>query len=154
MIRFGTMEDIEKVNVLRKEVNDLHVIGEPEIFKGFTSELREYIKEYVGILDNKSLLVYEDDGEILGYAMIEYVVKPETAFSYSQKFVKLEELGVSSKCRGRGYGKELILKIKEEAKEKGFKQIRLDVWAFNEKAILFYLNNGFDEFRKYLRIDI
>ena len=43
-IRFAKNEDLEQINELRKQVNDLHVKGKPEIFKpGFSDELREYV---------------------------------------------------------------------------------------------------------------
>lgn len=31
MIRFGNLEDLEQVNVIRKQVNDLHVKGKQKI---------------------------------------------------------------------------------------------------------------------------
>ena len=33
MVRFARQEDLERVNELRKEVNELHVSGRPDIFK-------------------------------------------------------------------------------------------------------------------------
>ena len=43
-VRFARREDLEAVNILRREVNDLHVAGKPEVFKsGFSDELRDYI---------------------------------------------------------------------------------------------------------------
>lgn len=41
MVRFAEEKDLEKVNELRKQVNDIHVEGRPDIFKaGFGKELR------------------------------------------------------------------------------------------------------------------
>ena len=154
MIRIGTLEDVEVVNIIRKEVNDLHVKNEPSIFKGFSFELQEHVKEYVGNLEEKILLVYENDGEICGYAMLEFITKPENSYIHELKFLKIEELGVSHKHRGRGFGKEIIIKVKEIAKEKGYNQIQLDAWTFNESALKFYLKNGFQTFREYFRMYI
>ena len=43
-VRFATEADLDRVNELRKQVNDLHVKGKPEIFKpGFPQELRDHI---------------------------------------------------------------------------------------------------------------
>lgn len=42
MIRFAREEELEKVNELRKEVNDVHVVGRPDIFKpGFDTALQD-----------------------------------------------------------------------------------------------------------------
>ncbi|MBQ3864430.1 MAG: GNAT family N-acetyltransferase [Clostridia bacterium] len=43
-VRLAQDGDLEKVNELRRQVNELHVSGEPAIFKpGFSGELRDYI---------------------------------------------------------------------------------------------------------------
>ena len=40
MVRFAEEHELDRVNVLRRQVNDLHVAGKPEIFKpGFPDEL-------------------------------------------------------------------------------------------------------------------
>lgn len=57
-ILFAEHEDLEFVNKLRKQVNDIHVSGKPEIFKEcFPEELRNYI---YSIFDNplKRIVVY------------------------------------------------------------------------------------------------
>ena len=33
VIRFAKEDELEKINVLRKQVNDLHVEGKPDVFK-------------------------------------------------------------------------------------------------------------------------
>ena len=43
-IRFANEKDLSRVNDLRKQVNDLHVAGKPDVFKpGFNDTLRDYI---------------------------------------------------------------------------------------------------------------
>lgn len=42
-VRFAKEEELDQVNILRKQVNDLHVEGKPEVFKpGFSKELRDF----------------------------------------------------------------------------------------------------------------
>lgn len=33
MVRFGTEKDVEKINDLRKQVNEIHAVGRPDVFK-------------------------------------------------------------------------------------------------------------------------
>ena len=43
-IRFAEEAELDRVNELRRQVNDLHVAGKPEVFKpGFSDELRNYV---------------------------------------------------------------------------------------------------------------
>ncbi len=44
-VRLAEEKDLSRVNELRKQVNDLHVMGKPEVFKaGFSRELQDYIQ--------------------------------------------------------------------------------------------------------------
>ena len=43
-IRFAREDELEQVNQLRRQVNDVHVQGRPDIFKpGFPIELQNYL---------------------------------------------------------------------------------------------------------------
>ena len=61
-VRFAEKNELEQVNLLRREVNDLHVQGKPEVFKpGFDTALRDYI--YVIFDDpNKKIVVAQEEG--------------------------------------------------------------------------------------------
>ena len=150
MIRFATKEDIDNVNVLRKQVNDLHVQGEPEIFKGFTDELKDYVNNFL-YDENKMLLIYEEENRIISYAMLEVVDKPETSYRFAIKFLEIHELGVLEDCHNKGIGKQMMNKIKEIAKENNLNQIQLDCWSFNENALKFYNKQEFKTYREYFR---
>lgn len=153
MIRFATLNDLEQVNIIRKEVNDLHVQGEPSVFKGFTKDIENYVKEFIKD-DNKKLLLCENDGIICGYAMLEFTIKPESVYRYEQKFVDVHELGVLKSCQSKGYGKMLINTIKELAKQFGYPKIELNMWEFNKTALNFYEKTGFKTYRRYMKIEI
>ena len=153
MVRLGTIKDIEQTNIIRKQVNDLHVLGEPTVFKGFSKELEEHIKNFVND-KTRSFLVYEENNKILAYAMIEFVVKPETSYRYEQKYLEVQELGTLEGFKGKGYGKLVMQKVEEIAKQNNFNQIQLNMWTFNDKVLKFYEKIGFENYRKYLRKNI
>jgi len=50
----------------------------------------------------------------------------------------LEDILVTESMRGKGIGKMLIERLKEEARERGFKRITWQVLDWNEPAINFY----------------
>ena len=153
MIRLGVKDDIEKVNILRKQVNDLHVKGEPKIFKGFTNELKEYVNTFIQD-KNKMLLVFEEDGEIISYAMLEILEKPETSYRFAIKFLEIHEICVDLNCRSKGIGQQMMEKIRQIAKEKNLNEIQLDCWSFNHKALKFYEKQEFKRYREYFRFII
>ncbi len=154
MIRNGTMQDFEQVNILRKQVNDLHVQGQPDIFKpGFCQEMQEYLKQFIDSQD-KQLLVYEQDGKICGYAMLEFVTKPETPYRYALEYIEVGELGVSQDCQKQGIGKKLMQHIRQIAQQKNIKKIELDMWSFNDNALKFYEKLGFNTYRRHMNIKL
>ncbi len=154
MIRLGEEKDISRVNELRKQVNDMHVQGEPNIFKpGFCQEMQDYLKQFVNS-DDKCFIVYEQDSYIVGYAMLEFITKPENAYRYQLQFVEVSELGVDDACRSSGIGKQLFDYIIDIAKNRGYENIELNMWTFNERALKFYEKQGLKTYRRHMRIKI
>ena len=154
MIRFAREEELEKVNELRKEVNDVYVEGRPDIFKsGFCAELRDYIYE-IWKDPNKDILVAEKDGEICGIAILNCIYKPETPFMFSRDFMDVDEFCVAKKYRRQGVATEMIEFIKKYAKDKGFQQLELNMWEFNEGALKFYEAAGFETYRRYMEVKL
>lgn len=69
---------------------------------------------------------------------------------YIGMYISFEEgditnVAVSTKCRKRGYGKALVTRAKEIAKEKQLEMILLEVRVSNEPAISLYKKLGFEE---------
>ncbi|MBQ4436839.1 MAG: GNAT family N-acetyltransferase [Clostridia bacterium] len=152
VVRFAKREDLEAVNVLRKEVNDLHVAGKPEVFKpGFCQELRDYI--YV-IWDDpeKDIVVAEENGDICGFAVLNHIVRPENPFMYQRDFLDVDEFCVSSSYRRHGVATAMVDFIRDIAKERGFHRIELNMWEFNQDALAFYEAVGFTTYRRYMEM--
>ena len=153
MVRFAVPKDAEKINVLRKEVNDLHVAGRPHHFKGgFGPELRDHIQMYLtGEIGYAA--VDEVDGQIIGMVMVDYIDRPESPYRYAEKFAHIAEICVDEAHRRQGVGQRLMDFVKADAKVKGFSRLELDVWAFND-ALAFYEAEGYTVFRRYLELKL
>lgn len=152
MVRFARQEDLERVNELRKEVNELHVSGRPDIFKkGFGDEIKNYIY-VVWDAENKDILVAERDGVICGFACVQYIDRPESPYMKARKFYDIDEFCVDAGFRRQGVATELIEFAKADAKSKGFEKIELNMWEFNEDALAFYKAVGFKTYRRYMEL--
>lgn len=86
MVRYATREELERVNELRKIVNEVHCNGRPDIFKaGFCKELREFVYTlWEG--NNSDVIVVLRDNEICGYACVDYVDRPESPYNLAIRF--------------------------------------------------------------------
>ncbi len=151
MVRFAAPQDAEAINVLRKEVNDLHVAGRPNHFKaGFGKELQDHVYMYLAGGFGYAA-VDEEEGQIVGMVMVDYIDRPENPYRYAERYAHIAEICVDEKHRRQGVGKRLLDFVKADAKAKGFSRIELDVWAFND-ALAFYEAEGYTVFRRFLEL--
>ncbi len=154
LIRYDEYGELEQVNQLRRQVNDLHIQGRPDIFRsGFSPQLQ---KQVYDAFENKNeaVIVAKLTDQIVGFAVLKYIWRPETLYQKERRFCELEEFGVDEAHRRQHIASKLIEFIKTEAGKKGFSKIELNMWAFNESALLFYEAIGFETYRRYMELPI
>lgn len=154
MIRFAKEKDLERVNELRRQVNEVHVKGRPDMFKpGFCQEMQDAVSVFLHD-ENKDILVAERDGHICGMACVNYVSRPETAHGLARRYYHIEEFCVDETMRRQGVGTELFSFIAADAGRRGFERVELDMWEFNEGALKFYEAVGFRTYRRLLELKV
>ncbi len=154
IVRFAKESELDRVNELRKQVNDIHVEGKPDVFKpGFGQELRDFVK-VIWNDPEQEIVVAEDDGVICGFAVLHHINKPENPFMKERDFIDIDEFCVDKDHRRKGAASEMVSFIKKFAREKGFKRIELNMWEFNQNALAFYEAAGFKTFRRYMEMMI
>ena len=151
-VRFAREEDLPQLNVLRKQVNDVHVAGKPDVFKpGFPDELRDYL--YVVWQDpQKKIVVAELNGQVVGFAVLNHIVRPENPFMFERNFLDIDEFGVDESCRRQGVASAMLSFIRDYARKEGFRRLELNMWEFNQGALAFYESAGLRTYRRYMEI--
>lgn len=153
-VRLAAEADLDAVNRLRRQVNDVHVAGRPDIFKpGFGPALQEHLYAYLPSGTN-DVLVAEAEGQIAGFAMVDYIERPESPYNLARRFYHVAEFGVDAAWRRRGVGKALMDYMKADAAARGFAKMELDVWAFNTGALAFYEAAGFRCYRRFMELPL
>ncbi|WP_169767356.1 GNAT family N-acetyltransferase [Campylobacter curvus] len=99
---------------------------ENEVFDKFNSPLSK--RSFIYHARKNLLLVFRQNGEILGYILV---------FAYL-KIPRIYSLAVSPKARGKGIGKALLAAVTAK-----FDTLRLEVRTDNQKAINLYESFGF-----------
>ena len=150
VIRYAKREELESVNKLREQVNELHVKGRPDIFRADGWPLIESNIYTRFDEDSSGVIVADLNDEIVGFAVVQYILRPETFFSKARRFYHIEEFGVDENHRRKGIATSLINFAKEDAKKLGFERVELNMWEFNEGALAFYESVGFKTFRRYM----
>lgn len=153
-VRYAKREELETVNKIRREVNDVHVSGRPDIFvSGFCQELSDHIYTLYDESDNKVIAAFSED-VICGFATVCYIVKSRSPYSLDRKIYQVEEFGVLKEYRRRGVATAMIEFIKQDAQRIGYDRIELDMWEFNSSALKFYEAVGFKTYRRYMELNI
>lgn len=153
-VRNARREDRDAVNRLREMVNALHVAGRPDIFRpGFCKDLQDQVDHFFKAEDYDVIVACVGD-EVCGFSIVEYVHRPETAYGCARCFAHIQEFGVSPSFRRQSAATKMIEFCRQQACQRGFDRIELDVWAFNEEAEKFYEAMGFRCYRKYMAMEV
>lgn len=148
MVRFARKEDYEAINALRAPVCALHSNGYPALFKPvFAKDHQERVLKMMEDPE-QDVLVAEENGQLLGFAMVEYIKREETNSIYAVHGAHIVEIGVDETSQGKGIGTALIQAVKDAAKVRGCRSVQLDVWEFNKSALRFYEKLGFVTLRR------
>jgi len=153
-IRYYGSKDYERVNELRRYVNELHVMGRPDIFRpGFCEALEKYLTQ-VAEADDSDVAVALLDGNICGYAILRYKTVNESAYGNARRFCDIEEIAVDPEYTRLGVGRSIIDFCRDAALKKGIKKIELSMYEFNASALKFYETLGFKTVRRYMELEL
>jgi ribosomal protein S18 acetylase RimI-like enzyme len=144
IIREATLEDERGLMAIFEQVDALHRRAVPHIFQkpdrpAWTRELiSAFIKD-----ENTYLLVAENNGEIVGFALLFIRQAPPIPIMVPRRYAIVENLAVTEKCQRQGIGRSLMEAAENWAIDQKLNQIELNVWEFNQKAIAFYKRLGY-----------
>ena len=138
-IRRAQEKDIPRLLELLLQVDMVHHIGRPDIFKGpatkySAQELSDIIAD-----DSTPVFVCVDEDDIpLGHAFC--IRKQVSGDSVLTDILTLyiDDICVDEKARGRHVGKALYEHAVKYARENGFYNVTLNVWSCNAPAMSFY----------------
>jgi len=141
MIRKASNKDIPRIIELLHQVNMVHHVIRPDLFKPHTTKYNEQEQETMFKDDSKPVFVY-DDGEVQGYAFCQVTEVKDNLLLVDNKSMYIDDICVDEKARGKHVGKALYEYVRDYARSIGCHNITLNVWEGNNSAISFYKNMG------------
>ncbi len=141
MVRLMEEKDIDDVSNLLKQVNLVHHLGRPDLFR----KNNKYSKEELKALLNENdyhIFVYESDGKVVGHAFCITKMQEETPLLNQVKTLYIDDICVDSSARNKGVATALFQYVKKDAKDNEYYNITLNVWSFNDSAYKFYEKMG------------
>ena len=141
MIRKANKEDVKRIMELLHQVNMVHHVLRPDLFKPHTTKYNE--QELESMLDDNSkpIFVY-DDGGVSGYAFCQVSEVKNHLLLEDIKTLYIDDICVDENARGKHVGKALYEYVREYAQSIGCNNITLNVSEGNDAACRFYKNMG------------
>ena len=141
MIRKAAKEDIQRIIELLHQVNMVHHVIRPDLFKPHTTKYNEQELEAMLNDDSKPVFVF-DDGEVQGYAFCQVSEIRNNQLLEDIKTLYIDDICVDENARGKHVGKALYEYVRDYAKSVGCNNITLNVWTGNKPAQHFYQSMG------------
>ena len=142
VVRYAKNSDYDMVEVLMKQVQQMHVEWRPDIYKMGETVLPKDIFEKA--VAEKNFLVAEVEEMVVGLLFF-YVYHRENHSSVTRDVLFVDSMAVHEDYRGQGIGHALFDYVKVVAKEKHIAAIELSVNAKNVDAMVMYRKYGFGE---------
>ena len=141
MIRTASKEDIQRIIELLHQVNMVHHVIRPDLFKPHTTKYNEQELEMMLNDESKPIFVYDDE-MVLGYAFCQITEVKDNQLLEDIKTLYIDDICVDENARGKHVGKALYEHVRDYAKAIGCNNITLNVWEGNEPALRFYRSMG------------
>ena len=142
IIRRANITDIPILDKLLYEVHRVHSDVRPDLFKAGAkkyndNQLAEIIKD-----DLRPIFVAEFADKVVGYAFCIHKQFINDNNMTDVKTLYIDDLCVDDEMRGKHVGKTLYEYVVNYAKQNGYYNVTLNVWADNVKAVGFYEKLG------------
>ena len=141
MVRKAKKSDIGRIIDLLHQVDMVHHVIRPDLFKPYTTKYNEQELEDLLNDDSKPIFVY-DDGDVLGHAFCQINEVRNHALLQNVKTLYIDDICVDEQARGKHIGKALYEFVRDYAQSIGCYNITLNVWEGNDSAYSFYKNMG------------
>lgn len=144
LVRTARLDDHDALVVLFDELDEFHRQARPDVFQPFAgpARTRGQIERWLGG-PGSTLLVAEQEGDVVGLAVL--VTRPPPAFAGAipHKVIELENIVVRADLRGQGIGRHLLDAALGWSREQEASHVGVAVHAFNRDARRFYEAFGF-----------
>ncbi len=142
MVRRAIKKDINGIIELLHQVNMVHHVIRPDLFKPNTTKYSEQELEALLYDDSKPVFVYADGGKVSGHAFCQITEVKDHQLLQDIKTLYIDDICVDESARGEHIGKALYEFVRGYAQSIGCYNITLNVWEGNEPALRFYKSMG------------
>ena len=141
MVRKATHNDTPAISELYREQFREMAKLIPDFIKEGDQSI-EFLEKTISS-DDSDILVYENDGRVVGFILLQAKERPDFDFMIPGKYCYIMDIIVTESHRNKGFATALMNSAKDWAKEQSCNLINLDVLVNNHGAIKLYEKLGF-----------
>lgn len=141
-IRPAEEKDIPYLNKLLYQVHKVHSDARPDLFKAGSKKYNDNDLKEILADPKRPIFVAEKENIVLGYAFCIHKQFINDQSLTDIKTLYIDDLCVDETARGSHIGTKLYNYVLAYAKEKGYYNVTLNVWADNVNAVKFYESIG------------
>lgn len=141
-IRVANASDIPALARLARETyieTFGQTMSQEELVQALESRSEEYFRS---VFDKDTILIAEENNQLIGF--IQFGEVTYDTIQASDSDLELNKIYVDKFQQGRGIGKQLMEAMLSHERSQNIKNIYLDVYAQNDKAIGLYTKYGFE----------
>lgn len=151
-IRPATVLEIPELQLILKQLNTLMAAYQPESCREGV-QAAEYLQKVIEE-DNSDIVIAEENGSILGLAVVTEGQTPPYAVCVPHRYAYLTDLCVREGNRGQGVGTALLEGVREWAINRKLDYVELSVLEENKQAAALYHRVGYRDVLHRLRLDL
>lgn len=143
-VRECTLDDLLDFNNLFNLSESFHREHFPTRFRKPNSDYSEILLKKSLNDENIKIYLASIENKVVGYVYVLIKELPNNPIIRPGKIISVEQLVVLPEVRRKKVGIFLMNAAEAFAKSKGFSNLQLHVWKFNETAEKFYENIGYE----------
>jgi len=141
-IRKATMDDIDALVELNRQIGELHFRHAPNVFAKPSAEEKQFLADVLAD-DERLFIVVLVDSLVSGFLTAMIARNEAVPFLNKAPVCRVNTIVVDQQHQALGLGKNLMQQCQTWAIESGAEEMRLEVMEFNHSAQQFYDNLGF-----------
>jgi ribosomal protein S18 acetylase RimI-like enzyme len=137
-VRRAQAKDIGRINELLSQVDMVHHVGRPDLFKIGRKYTDSQLLDIISDDARPVFVAADDDGNVLGHAFCVFKQYLNNNIMTDIKTLYIDDICVDEKSRGQHVGTALYDFVINFAKENSCYNVTLNVWNCNKSAMKFY----------------
>ena len=142
IVRRASSADIPALQKLLVQVNLVHHLGRPDLFKPNTKYSVEDLEVLLRDEHFPVFVAQDTQGNIVGHAFCQIIEHKGERLLEDIRTLYIDDICVDENARRKSYGQKIYAHVLEYAKSIDCYNITLNVWACNPGAFEFYKKCG------------